>query len=126
MAPHFKISAAEWEIMNVAWDCAPVPASDIVERLHQKKGWHARTTRTLIDRLVRKGALRIKQDGKRFLFFPKITKEQCVRNESRSFQERVFGGQGAAMLIHMVSQTTFTPEEIKELQRILEGKQEGP
>jgi BlaI family transcriptional regulator, penicillinase repressor len=124
MHARFNISAAEWEIMNVVWDCAPVPASDIVERLEQKKGWHARTTRTLIDRLVRKGALRTKPEGKRFLFSPKVTREQCVQKESRSFQERVFGGEPAAMLIHLVKQTSFTPDEIKELQRILEEKQE--
>ncbi len=124
MKTRFKISDAEWEIMNIVWNCAPVPASDIVERLEQKKGWHARTTRTLIDRLVRKGALGTKQDGKRFLFSPKVTREQCVQKESRSFQERVFGGEPAAMLIHLVKQTNFTAEEIKELQRILEEKQE--
>ena len=103
---------------------APVPASDIVERLEEKKGWHARTIRTLIDRLVKKGVLRTEPYGKRFLFWPKFTRQECVQKESRSFQERVFGGEPAAMLIHLVKQTNFTPEEIKELQRILEEKAE--
>ena len=124
MNARFKISDAEWEVMNIVWDHAPVPASDIVQRLHEKKGWHARTTRTLIDRLVGKGALRTEVEGRRYLFSPKLTKEECVQTESHSFQERVFGGEPAAMLIHLVKQTTFTPEEIKELRRILEEKQE--
>ena len=124
MNPRFQISNAEWEVMNVVWECAPVPASDIVARLGEKKKWRERTSRTLIDRLVRKGALRTRLEGKRYLFSAKVTKEQCVQKESRSFQERVFGGEPAAMLIHLAKQTTFTPEEIEELRRILEEKQE--
>ncbi|MGA2865835.1 MAG: BlaI/MecI/CopY family transcriptional regulator [Verrucomicrobiota bacterium] len=124
MKTRIRISEAEWEVMNIVWNQTPAPASDIVERLEKRKGWHARTTRTLIDRLVRKGVLRAELEGKRYLFRPKFTKQECVQKESRSFQERVFGGEPAAMLIHLVKQTDFTPEEIKELQRVLKEKAE--
>jgi BlaI family transcriptional regulator, penicillinase repressor len=124
MKPRLNISDAEWEVMQIVWERAPVPASDIVERLERKKQWHARTTRTLIDRLVRKRALRTELEGKRFLFWPKIGKEECVQKESHSFLERVFGDEPGAMLIHLVKQAKFKPEEIQELQRILEEKQE--
>jgi BlaI family transcriptional regulator, penicillinase repressor len=124
MKTRVKISEAEWEVMNVVWDQTPAPASDIVARLEEKKGWHARTIRTLIDRLVKKGVLQAKPDGKRYLFWPKFTKQECVQSESRSFHERVFGGEPAAMLIHLVKETDFTAEEIKELQRVLKEKAE--
>ena len=119
-----NISDAEWQVMQIVWEKAPVPASDIVERLQRKKHWHARTTRTLIDRLVRKRALRIEREGKRYLFWPRISKEECLQKESTSLLERVFGEEPGAMLIHLVKQATFTPGEIQELQRILEEKQE--
>ena len=124
MKRRLNISDAEWEVMQIVWERAPVPASDIVERLERKKTWHARTTRTLIDRLVRKGALRTELEGKRFLFWPKIGKEECVQKESHSFLERVFRGEPAAMLIHLVKQTEFSPEEIQELQQILSEKKD--
>ena len=53
MSSPVKISDSEWEVMNVVWSRAPVAASDIVEELSARKGWHARTIRTLLDRLVR-------------------------------------------------------------------------
>lgn len=124
MKSRIKISGAEWEVMNVVWEKAPVPASAIVECLEAKKRWHERTIRTLIDRLMKKGILRAELEGKRYLFRSKFSKQECVQKESRSFQERVFGSEPAAMLIHLVAQTKFTAEEIKELQRILEEKQE--
>src|SRR5437879_3154417 len=114
-----KISEAEWEVMNVVWAKAPVPASEVVEQLAEKKDWRPRTIRTLLARLVNKGALRSEFEGKRYLYEPKVTMEECVRHESRSFVERVFGGAPASMLINLVKHTELTPEEIKQLKKIL-------
>lgn len=118
-----KISEAEWEVMNVVWTKSPAAASEVVEQLSEKKGWALRTVRTLLDRLVKKGALRAELDGKRFLYEPKVTMQECVHHASRSFVERVFGGAPASMLIHLIQQTELTSEEIKELKRILTSKE---
>src|ERR1041385_2945704 len=100
-----KISDAEWEIMTLLWAKSPAAASDIVEQLERKRGWRSRTTRTLLDRLVKKGALRIEEDGKRYLYTPRISMEDCVRHESQNFLERVFGGEPVPMLMHLVKNT---------------------
>lgn len=118
-----KISESEWEIMNLVWKKSPIAAGEIVEELAPKNDWAPRTIRTLLSRLVNKGALKFEQEGKRYLYEPKVTMEECVHHESRSFIERVFGGAPASMLINLVKQTEFSPEEIKELKKILAGKE---
>ncbi len=118
-----KISEAEWEVRNVVCPNPPVPASEVVGQLSEKKSWAPRTIRTLLDRLVKKGALRVDLEGKRYLYQPKVTMQDCVRDASRSFVERVFGGAPASMLIHLIQQTELTPEEIKELKSILSQKE---
>src|SRR5437867_11700531 len=123
MKPPVKISEAEWEIMNFIWKKSPVAASEVVEELGPKNDWQPRTIRTLLARLVNKGALRSKFEGKRYLYEPKVTMEECVRHESRSFVERVFGGAPASMLINLVKDTELTPEEIKQLRKILSEKE---
>jgi BlaI family penicillinase repressor len=124
MNPRKRISEAEWEVMNIIWDKAPVPAGDVVAVLETKMGWRERTTRTLIDRLVKKGVLRTERDGKRFQYLPNLSRKECVQKESRSFLDRVFGGEPAAMLIHLVSQAKLSQQEIEELQRILNEKKD--
>lgn len=109
--------------MDVVWAKSPAAASDVVEQLAQKKGWAPRTIRTLVDRLVKKGALRAELDGKRYLYEPKVTMQECVHHASRSFVERVFGGAPASALLHLIQQTELTSEEIKELKRILSKKE---
>jgi BlaI family transcriptional regulator, penicillinase repressor len=119
-----QISNAEWEVMRLVWEKAPVPASDIVAQLQTRHDWQASTVRTLIGRLVKKRALRALRDGKRFLFSARLGKDECIQKESRSLAERVFGGEPAAMLIHLVKATPFTSQELSELRQILDEKTE--
>ena len=60
-----QISDAEWEVMKAVWDAQPVPASDVVDRLAAERGWAPRTVKTMLNRLVAKGALGYEVDGKR-------------------------------------------------------------
>ena len=118
-----KISEAEWEVMKLVWARSPVAASEVVDQLGPRQDWQPRTIRTLLSRLVGKGALRFRTEGKRYLYEPKVTMQECVQHASRSFVERVFGGAPASALIHLVQQTELTAEEIKQLKRILTQKE---
>jgi BlaI family penicillinase repressor len=117
-----SISDAEWEVMNVLWAQSPMMANDVVDRLAGRKGWSPRTVKTLLNRLVGKGALEFEARGNRYLYRPAVSRDQCVRAESRSFLSRVFGGSAGPMLVQFVSQADLTPDEIAELQRVLKQK----
>jgi BlaI family penicillinase repressor len=123
MKTPINISESEWEVMNVVWQKSPVPASEIVRQLSARNEWHSRTIRTLLDRLVKKGALTIEQDGKRYLYKPAVSMEACIHHESRSFIDRVFGGEPVSMLLNLVKSTKLTADEIKQLKKILSGKE---
>lgn len=118
-----KISESEWHVMAVVWDKGPVAASEVVESLGKQKGWHSRTTRTLLDRLTKKKALKIVPDEKRNLYQPSITMEQAVRQESGSFIQRVFGGEPMPLLLHLVGETKLSRNDIKRLKEMLSEKE---
>ena len=96
------ITAAEWEVMNALWTRGPLSAADIVDHVAARKPWRRRTIRTLLDRLVRKGALALDSDSTPYLYSPKISFQDCIRAESRSFLDRAFGGEPVAMLLHPI------------------------
>src|SRR5687767_7578671 len=110
--------------MKVVWDRQPVPASDVVERLAAERGWAPRTVKTMLNRLVAKGALAYAVDGKRFLYRALVQRDACVRAESRSFLSRVFGGAVTPAVVHFLEHADLTPAEVDELRRLLarEGK----
>ena len=51
-----SISDAEWEVMTVLWADSPLTASDVVDRVATRNQWNPRTVKTLLNRLVSKGA----------------------------------------------------------------------
>ena len=118
-----KISEAEWEVMNVLWQSSPLTASDVVNEVGSLMQWHPKTVKTLLARLVRKGALRYKQEGNRYLYTPVHPRERHVEAESRSFIERVFGGSATPALVHFVEAMELSDDDLDELRQILERKQ---
>src|ERR1700683_5264489 len=96
------ISDAEWDVMQVLWVKAPLTANDVIEQVAAKKNWSPRTVKTLLNRLVTKGALTFRAEGNRYSYSPNVSREECVRSESRSFLRRVFGGEAGQMLAHFV------------------------
>lgn len=113
------ITQAEWELMNVLWE-GPRTALEVAEALER----HPKTVKTLLGRLVRKGVLRYREEGNRYVYSPAIPRQRYVREESASFIERVFGGETTPALVHFVRSSRLTPGEIDELRRLLDEKQE--
>src|SRR6188474_3118424 len=102
MKKRIRIADAEWEVMVVVWEKAPVAASVVAELLRERKRWTLATVRTLLRRLVNKGALRQQPEGKRYLYTPLVPLEECVRQASDSFLDRVLGRAPSLSLLHLV------------------------
>ena len=115
-----NISDAEWEVMNVLWESSPRTASEVADQLCERMNWHPKTVKTLLARLVKKGALRFKAEGNRYIYRPALSREKFVRAETRTFLDRVFGGQATPMLVHFAENGDLTPEDLEGLKEILE------
>ena len=114
------ITHAEWELMNVLWE-GPRTALEIAEALER----HPKTVKTLLGRLVRKGVLRFREEGNHYVYSPAIPRQRYVKEESASFIERVFGGETTPALVHFVRSTKLSSEDIAELRKLLDEKQES-
>ncbi len=117
-----RISVAEWEVMKVLWAHDPLSANQVIDALASTTDWHPKTVRTLLTRLVDKGVLgKEKQDGL-YVFTPRVEETACVRDESRSFLDRCFGGSLHPMLAHFLEHEDPSDDEIAELRRLLDEK----
>ena len=117
-----RISESEWEVMKICWSRSPVTAQEITGSLAPRTQWHPKTVKTLINRLVNKGALGFTRDGRAYLYQPLVAETDCISAESKSFLERVFGGSLKPMLAHFVESRALSQEEIGEMRKMLKGK----
>jgi len=116
------ISDAEWLVMRVIWRLGKAAAADVIAELGKTQDWNHRTIRTLLGRLVEKGALATESDGHRYTYRPRVTQQKCIRAESRSFLNKVFGGDAKELLVHFAQEASITTDQIEELKRLLESK----
>jgi BlaI family penicillinase repressor len=118
-----RISETEWEVMKVVWSRSPVTANDITATLQAADStWHPNTVKTLITRLVKKGALTYKTEGRAYLYSPVVAERDCVTAVSESFLHRVFGGASLPLVAHFLNREKLSTGEIRELRRILNRK----
>lgn len=122
MADVVQISDAEWDVMESVWEAGACTAADVIRKLRDTHDWNHSTIRTLLARLVEKGALDYEVDGSRYIYRAALSREQCVRQEGRSFTEKVFGGDVGALLMHFVRDAALEPEQIEELRKLLDDK----
>lgn len=120
-----EISDAEWFVMRAVWDKHPQTAQEIVAALESAQDWNPRTIKTMLNRLIKKGALGFRTEGKRYLYFPRVKQSECVRAESKSFLKRVFGGALAPMVAHFVDTDELSEADLEELRRLLARKKES-
>jgi BlaI family penicillinase repressor len=121
-----QISDAEWEVMKVVWERQPVTAAEVVERLGRERRWSPRTIRTMLNRLLAKRAIDYRPEGKRYLYRSRISRDACVRKESRSFLSRVFDGAAAPAVMHLLTHCDveefrkLSPDELAHLRQLLD------
>jgi BlaI family penicillinase repressor len=123
MKPSIHITEAEWEVMVVVWEEAPVAARRIMEALSDKKRWTLTTVRTLLRRLVNKGALSQKPAGKRYLYTPRITMIECVQRECEVFLDRTRGRIPAKTILEWIKKADLSKQDIYELRRMIREKE---
>lgn len=120
-----KIADSEWRVMQVLWKRGPQTANDVVSALSNEVKWKPRTIKTLIGRLVKKGAIKVKEEGHRYRYSAAVDESACVRSETKSFVRRVYKGAMTPVLAAFLEDADLSAEEIDELQEILDEKRGG-
>jgi BlaI family penicillinase repressor len=123
MGDALAISDAEWQVMNVVWEEQPVEAQQVVDQLADANEWSGATVKTMLHRLVKKQILAFDQNGKRYVYRATVRRSDCVRQASRSFLDRVFGGSAAPALMHLVKNCRLSEQELADLRALLDHKE---
>ncbi|MDO8438791.1 MAG: BlaI/MecI/CopY family transcriptional regulator [Telluria sp.] len=120
-----KISEAESQVMQVLWNSSPRSAEDVVAALADQQQWQEATIKTLLNRLLKKGAIHAEKDGRRFLYAPLLTREEWLTGESESMVDRLFGGRIAPLVAHFGQHRTLSQGDIAELKKLIEELGDG-
>lgn len=117
-----KLSEMEWEVMKPLWERGAMAARDIYEAIPKEFGWAYETVKTMLSRLVKKGALSYDQIGNSYLYRPVYTRGEITREATGSFVRRVFDGALSLFVAQFVEQASDAElaalkEEVARIER---------
>jgi predicted transcriptional regulator len=124
--PRIPISDAESHVMEVLWQASgPLVAEQIADVLAETRSWQAATVKTLLNRLLKKGAIAAQKDGRRFLYHAVLKRDDWLAAESGGLLDRLFGGRIAPLVAHFGSQRKLSPADIQELRKLIDEFDDG-
>jgi len=115
-----RISEAEAVVMEVLWERQPLSADEVITRLPGGNDWAEATVKTLLNRLLNKGAIRADKDGRRYLYSPRVQRDAWLLEESSSLIERLFDGRVAPLVAHFSQHQRLSRDDVAELRKLLE------
>lgn len=114
-----RISDAEHTVMEVLWTQSPLTANAVADSLEGHQDWTLATVKTLLSRLLGKGAVAAEAEGRRFLYRPVIARSEYVTGESRRMVDRLFGGKLSPLVAGLAAQEALTADDIEEIEALL-------
>lgn len=112
------LSDAEWTVMNAVWDQGVASGRDVWTAVASRRDWSYSTVKTMLARLVEKGALSERKDGRRSVFAPAVDREEARRSALEGLVERVFGGALSPLLQHVVADRRLSARDRARLEAL--------
>lgn len=114
-----RVSSAEGIVMEALWRKQPLSAEDVAADVAPDQGWTEATVKTLLNRLLSKGAIAADKEGRRYLYRPVLKREDYVLDESTSLIDRLFDGRVSSLVTHFSEREKLSAEDISELKRLI-------
>lgn len=117
-----KISDAELEVMQILWQTGEATSFDIINNI--KEDWNESTIRTLINRLLSKGAIEIvSKNGKTYTYRPMINEDEYKMSESNSFLKKMYKGSVNTLLLNFVKQKKLSKQDLEDLINLIDEEE---
>jgi BlaI family transcriptional regulator, penicillinase repressor len=114
------ISDAEGQVMDVLWRSKTALGTDeIAKALVGRQDWQLATVKTLVNRLLTKGAISAEKEGRRYLYTPVLQRDAWVKEQSMGLLDRLFEGRLAPLVAHFSSHRKLKKADIEALRALL-------
>jgi BlaI family penicillinase repressor len=116
-----RIGEAEYAVMEVLWEDAPLTAAEVAARVPAARGWSIRTVKTMLARLLAKNILAHEEEGRRYLYRPAVARADYVAQESGRLIDRMFGGKVTPLVAQLAARDRLSDSDIEEIEALLKA-----
>ncbi len=120
-----RLSDGEWKVMEIVWSAGSANARDVTDALAADTGWAYTTVKTLMTRLVAKGALTESMEGNAAVYVPAVARDAARRTAVRGLLDRAFGGDLVPMVRFLLDDASVSTAERKRLRALLDERKKA-
>ncbi len=115
-----ELSKAEYDILRILWKDGKLTVREVHDQVYSIHKWAYTTTKTIMDRMIKKGLLEREKYHGIFLYNPQISRPAGLARMVRFFADRVLETDIGSVVSIFAKSNTLSSKEIEELERILE------
>ncbi|MCM2533968.1 BlaI/MecI/CopY family transcriptional regulator [Neobacillus pocheonensis] len=117
----------ESKIMNILWDGSELTIKNVQQKLEQEKAVNFNTVMTVMNRLVDKGVLQKRTEGRSFLYRPILSKDQFFETQSKELTHELIEEFGSLAVSQMLDVLEEVDQDLLEKleQKLKELKKEN-
>jgi BlaI family penicillinase repressor len=114
-----QITAAESEIMGALWRRGPLTLDDVLAEVADQN-WGRATVKTLVNRLLHKGALASERIDGRHQYRALVAQEDYRQTESQGLLDRLFDGRLEPLIANFANYRKLKPDELARIKALIE------
>lgn len=114
-----KITDAELEVMEVLWQGGDLTLAQVKEGVTARKGWSGDTVKTLLRRLLEKGAVGQEKRGV-YHYHPLVSREELGDYKTRTLIEKLYDGKARDLVAALVERRQLDREDVAELRDLFD------
>ena len=118
-----SISDSEWEVMRIVWTLGETNTKQILNELQAKKDWTDSTIKTLIRRLVQKGWLNAKQDGRRYIYTATVNQTEMMYNEAKTLLNGMCDMHKGEVILKLLEDSPVSKGDLMKMKKEISQKE---
>ena len=120
-----KLTPAQLEIMNLFWERGELGVAQVWKVLSTRRKVARNTVQTMLTRLVERGWLLARPEGKAFCFRASRPRKSTLRRMVSQLLDTAFNGSASGMVMALLEARRLSPEEAQHIRTLIERSQEA-
>jgi predicted transcriptional regulator len=119
MSDLHQLTDLQIAIVRVLWDRGEATAAEICDALRPERGLAPTTIATLLSRLEKRGVVRHRTEARQYVYRATVSEGEVRRSMVGELTERLFGGDIAALMTHLLSAREVSPGDLERVKALI-------
>ncbi|MBU0753636.1 MAG: BlaI/MecI/CopY family transcriptional regulator [Planctomycetes bacterium] len=128
MSQIHQLGDLQYAIMRVLWSRKEATTAEVHAEIHPERGLAHTTIATMLSKMEKKGVVAHRAEGRQYVYYAVVTESMVRRNMVGELIDRVFQGDAAELVNHLLKERDIDAEELTKLKELIEqkaGEEEG-